>query len=236
MTDTDLTPRQRRRRKRLQQLRSEAMAMIVEGGIQAFSVNKLADRVDLTPGALYRYFDSRDAILAAIQIEVLEHFDKFFEALQQRIDDRRGLRTLVILSIGYVALAQLQPERFRLISAFVADPEPILEDGLATQVVGPTLGVVQRFVSTVATAQNRGILSPGDPLARAALIWSSLQGFINHRKLTRLPQVPLDAEALLVELLRTLLTGWGADEVELADGFEDLPDLDYYRHIMEELR
>lgn len=230
MTNTDLTPRQRRRKKRLHHIKTEAMNMVIDRGVEDFSVNKLASRVDLTPGALYRYFDSRDAILAAVEIEVLQHFEAYFEALEDHCREYSGLRKVVVLSLGYVALADLQPQRFRLISEFVARPEPILDDNLAGDVVGPTLRSVGRFV----TALDAAALDEGDALHRAALTWSSLQGFVNHRKLTRLPEVPLDPEELLIELLRTLLTGWGADREQLEQALEAPPKFEFYRQVMEE--
>lgn len=233
MVDTERTPRQRRRQKRLNQIQEEAMKMVVEEGIEGFGINKLAQRLDLTPGALYRYFDSRDEILAAVEIEVLQGFDTFFKNLVESVAERGGLEKLVCLVMGYVALEELQPQRFRLIGQFVAGPDPVLDDQLAADVVGPTLQVVGRFVSAIEEAQGDGSLSDGDPLLRAALTWSSLQGLLTHKKLTRLPQVPLSPDELIAELLRTLFAGWGAEPSALKEAMEKQPDMGFYRQIME---
>ncbi len=228
------TPRQKRRTRRLRQIRDEAMALIVRDGIDSFSIHALADRLDLTPGALYRYYDSRDAILAAVEVEVLEAFDAYFQALARRTADEGGLRLLVIFAAGYMALQDLQPERFRLISQFVAGPDPILDDALAADVVGPTLRVVGHFVTALDVAAGDGGLGDGDAMTRAALTWSSLQGLINHRKLTRLPQVPLDPDALFNELLTALFTGWGAPPESLTEALQGRPDLDFFATVLEE--
>lgn len=239
MNDSDMTPRQRRRKRRLQEIQSRAMQMVMEEGIEEFSVNKLAGCLDLTPGALYRYFNSRDAILAAVEIEVLEGFDAFFgelenvEELAARSEEGWGLKKLVILSMGYVALAELQPERFRLISLFVGGPDPILDDSVAEEVVGPTLKVIRRFVMAMVDAQADGSLREGDAMQRAAIVWSGLQGLLTHKKLTRLTQVPLSPDKLFVELLRTLLVGWGAAPAAVEQAIEQKPTITFYRQAME---
>ena len=46
--------------------------MVEEGGFDALSINKLAEAVDYTPGALYRYFGSKDALLSQLIERVLE--------------------------------------------------------------------------------------------------------------------------------------------------------------------
>ena len=43
-----------------------AMALVIEGGFEGLSMRALARRVELTPGALYRYFDGQDALIAAL--------------------------------------------------------------------------------------------------------------------------------------------------------------------------
>ena len=60
------TPRERRREATLARILDAALDLVVEGGFDALSMNRLARETDFTPGALYRYFDSKQALLEQI--------------------------------------------------------------------------------------------------------------------------------------------------------------------------
>jgi AcrR family transcriptional regulator len=68
------TPRDRRRERNRRQILDSAFALVADGGLDALTINGLARAVDYTPGALYRYFPSRDALVVALQLEVQRQF------------------------------------------------------------------------------------------------------------------------------------------------------------------
>jgi len=139
------TPRERRRADRLESIREAALALVVEEGLDGFSIHRLAERVDLTVGALYRYFDSVDQILVAVQVDVLDEFDGFLERVEASFTDVVGIERIWALVQAYVAWSQLQPQRFRLISRFVSTPEPVFDDALAHEAIEPTLRLLGRL-------------------------------------------------------------------------------------------
>jgi AcrR family transcriptional regulator len=49
-----------------------ARQMIVDGGVDALSMRTLANAIDYSPSALYKYFDSKDALLRAIALQGLQ--------------------------------------------------------------------------------------------------------------------------------------------------------------------
>ena len=63
------TPRARRRDANLARILDAAMELVAGGGLEALSMGRLAAAVDYTPGALYRYFPSKDALLARFDHE-----------------------------------------------------------------------------------------------------------------------------------------------------------------------
>lgn len=230
------TPRQRRRERRLRNIKDEALNLVVEKGVGGFSVNKLAARVDLTPGALYRYFDGRDEILISIQQEVLEGFDRYLAAILERFADRDELTKFVLLSRGYMALESLQPERFRLISQLVAFPDPVFDDELMM----PALGVVERLLGRLArvieAAEEKGVLTGGSAMKRAVVAWSSVQGLVERRKLARLLPETFDVSRLADDLLATLLRGWGATEDGLQKAIDDETGIAVFEEVLIETR
>ena len=216
---TSPTPRQTRRAKRLKAITDAALDLVVEDGIEGFSVHRLAERVDLTPGALYRYFDGRDEILIAVQAEVLAVFDVYLENVVDAVAGRPLLERIVLTCRAYLALADLQPQRFRLNSQFVGALQPVFDDvGRVTETAHRTQRMLSRLGLLIAQAQLDGVLRAGEATHRAVVAWSSLHALVERRKLERIAPVAFSPAALERELLRTLLCGWGAgwDEAEEA--------------------
>lgn len=204
------TPRQTRRARRLRDITGAARDLVVELGIEGFSVQKLAGRVDLTAGALYRYFESRDQMLVAVQVEVLSVFDRYLELVLQAAATSPILEQIIVALRAYVALAELQPQRFELNARFIGSMRPIFDAPAMEQTAGRTLAMLGRLSDLVARAQREGQLREGPAQHRAALAWSSVHGLVERRKLERLAPDAFAPEALMNELLLTLLVGWGA--------------------------
>ena len=65
-------PRDRRRRARIESILDASMVLFYEEGIEALTMRRLADALDLTPGALYRYFPGKDEILLGLGNRALQ--------------------------------------------------------------------------------------------------------------------------------------------------------------------
>lgn len=205
-----VTPRETRRAKRLRSIKEAALELVVQDGLEGFSVHKLADRVDLTAGALYRYFESRDEMLIAVQAEVLAVFDRYLQNVLEVNASRPVLEQIVIACRAYVALADLQPQRFQLNAAFVAAPQPVFDADKVASTAITTLAMLGRLASIIEVAQSDGQLRDDNAQRRSVVAWSSLHGLIERRKLARLAPVAFDPARLVDDLLLTLLVGWGA--------------------------
>lgn len=226
---TRRTLRQSRREGRLHELQEAALGLILDEGLAAFSVHRLAERVGLTPGALYRYYRSRDELLAAVQLEVLDGFEAFLREARALSDEEAPLRQLVLLCRAYQSLKLLDPRRFQLISALVSAPTPVLADATAAEALERAMGLLAFLAAALERAQREGALHAGDAMRRALVTWSSLQAVLDREKLARLLPDHFDSLALGRELLRTLLLGWGADVDSVEDalryGDEMVPHL-----------
>lgn len=227
-TDTkELTSRQKRRLRRLESIREAALALVIDDGVDNFSVHRLAESLDLTVGALYRYYAGVDEILMAVQVAVLEDFDRYFASVVQTSKDE-ALERIALLFRAYIELDHLQPERFRLIGRFVSNPDPVFNDEAARAGMEPTLRLLGHLADVIQEAQEDGVLDGGAPMDLAIVGWSSIQGIIERRKLGRLEPEMFDAERLTRLMLRTLLVGWGAD-VEIArQSIDNLPKPEYF--------
>ena len=209
-----MTPRQQKRIARLAELKTTALMLVVEHGIDGFSMHKLADRVGLTTGALYRYYDSRDELLVELQCDVLQGFLEYFDARLVAHQHSTALGELSCIITGFLSLAEVRPERFHLISHFSSQPQTIFDTEVVRPVFDEMKALLRLVASRIEAAQDAGDLSPGDPMRRTVVAWSMLQGITERKKLERFGEAAYLYEPLKQEALETLLRGFGATDLE----------------------
>src|SRR3954451_20298327 len=66
MSAPNLTRRERVREQTLREIEQHALAQVAEGGVAALSLNAIAKAMGMSGPAIYRYFGSRDELLAAL--------------------------------------------------------------------------------------------------------------------------------------------------------------------------
>ena len=69
MTERSLTRRERYRQETLAEIKQLAMRQIARGGAEALSLSAIARAMGMSGAALYRYFPSRDDLLAEIIVD-----------------------------------------------------------------------------------------------------------------------------------------------------------------------
>lgn len=206
------TPRERRHDDNLRRILDEAMRQVEEGGFGALSINKLAEAVDYTPGALYRYFGSKDALLAALIERVLAEVRADLGRAQSRLPARATpLAHVMALVDGYRAFARREPHRFGLLAMSLAEPRVLLREQAAAQPVMATLmAALQPLATALSDAARAGQLADGDAAERTLLVFAFLQGVLPLRKRSRHVPRLLDVDRLVAEGTRALLLGFGA--------------------------
>lgn len=211
------------------------MQMIVEGGLDLFSLNQLAERLELTPGALYRYFDSRDEILVAVELRIVDDLDRFLREVDRNAADT-ALDRVVRLIFGYASLAKICPQKFELLGHFVSGPNQVVGDQAAQAVVGPTLGLLGYFSRAMAQVLGAQADTEDKSLRRGALLWSSVQAVFDRQMLGRFSADLFAPEALILDIVRALLVGWGADAAEVDRALGARPSHEHFSNIYEGLR
>jgi AcrR family transcriptional regulator len=214
----------RRRQRRSQQILDGAMRLIEEQGLEALTIQRLAGELDWAVGAMYRYFRSKDALLAALQRRVIEDLSRrlrqtlaaFGQALEggDHPAGTRALAALLTASDLHRGLLADAPSQYRLLSGMLADPRQLLDDREAGPNVQTFLGLLGQLGALMEQAAAAGALRPGGALERAVLLLAAVQGALQMDKLSRFSPA-LASERLVEHLVRTLLQGWGADPAAL---------------------
>lgn len=229
----NLSPRRlRTRERRVERIVSAAFALIESDGFDALTMARVADAVDLSAGALYRYFASKDALLATLEARTIERIAELLSAQRAQwqvhlpsAPDVASLCELIAAAAFYLELAQHDPRAFRLVAATLGDPRPLVDDGHAMLVAEPLRALILEVSQLFRAAEACGAVCAGAAPLRTIVFWTSLHGVVSTAKLDRLS----DGEGwfaptrLALELTTTLLVGWGADPeaVRQAQAWQD---------------
>ena len=143
-----------------------ATRLLDQGGVEAVTLREVGRLAGVSHNAPYKYFPSKEALLAAIAARELTARRDALDATS-----RRGLAPeAVVRSVmrQYIAWVLAHPARFKLIyGKWSIDSAELGEAAHAAQ---------EKLVEIVAAAQDAEALPPGDPVRLAALIRALAHG------------------------------------------------------------
>lgn len=167
-------PRRELSQDELQAFRARALdcaeALFVEAGVDGVTMRAVASRLGCSPMTTYRYFEDREALIAALRATV---FARFADALEAAPGRRRSpLMRIEALRSAYVDFARTDPDGYRLMFALRPPARPDAElQRQAERAFAPLKGVVAEAVAA-------GDLE-GDPDVVAHLVWVELHGLVS---------------------------------------------------------
>jgi AcrR family transcriptional regulator len=221
---------ERKRLQRMERIVETALRLAVGEGIEALTIQRLARELDAAVGTLYRYFPSKEALLAELQRRVIAAFQEELRAELARMRGRlkpgrkAALALLLVPARLYFTLPERSPAHHRLISQMVSDPRDLLPDAEAAPNVRWMLGLVAEILDLFEAAAACGALGPGNAGRRAVFLWASLQGLLELRKLGRFEPELFRSASQFPELMRDLLRGWGARAADVEAALELLEE------------
>jgi AcrR family transcriptional regulator len=114
-TEGVLTRRERLRAEALEEIRRYGYEQIAAGGPTALSLNGIAKSMGMSGPAMYRYFASRDELLATLVTESYEDMADTIEAADAAVEDKPAQTRLRAAMNAFRAWARSSPHRYRLI-------------------------------------------------------------------------------------------------------------------------
>jgi len=214
------TTRAERRRVRTEAILDAALAILLEEGVHELTMRRLARDLGITPGAMYRYFDGKDAILAGVGRRTL---GRVAEALNTREAHARteleglspeaaAVYVLLARSWHYFALSLQDPAGWRLINLFLVSPRQLIDDDPHARFMALVTAQLQRVAALAQEAVAAGVLTPANGLDRALAIFATLNGHLQTVKLSSTSGLGFQPEQTVRFGLDSLLAGWGADD------------------------
>ena len=109
---SDSTPQERRKEQTRREIIENAREMIVAQGVHGFSIRALADSIDYTPGALYKYFESKEALVDAVRRKCFNGLNAFIG--EHSYPSSNAEEMLLNGGMAYIEYASLHPLEYHL--------------------------------------------------------------------------------------------------------------------------
>jgi AcrR family transcriptional regulator len=203
------------------------MSMVMDGGLDALSINQLAKRIDFTPGALYRYFDSKEALLSVLTTEILDTLRTKLAAAAGLMEAGDGLGRVYAVCAAYRAFTRNAPHRFGMLSMMLAEPRTVFE---RAEVALTAMDAMMGALTPLADALSAAGLE--NSAQRATVLFAGIQGvFTLHKQARRAPHL-FDIDALAEEMIQTLLEGWGISPRAIADAHSRVASIGPIQHLI----
>lgn len=185
-------------------IRSVAIGLYREGGIEAISMRAVAAAAGMSPGALYAYYPNRMALLQSLwSAPVSQAIVEMRETAAEVADPL--LRIERILA-GYIKLACDNPEIYRGAFLFVRPARMPPPEAAALE----TLEFHVLLREAIKEGQAAERLRPCDPDLAAQILWAGLHGALalpNHMEMFRFAPPRALVEEMSRALLRSLVAG-----------------------------
>lgn len=175
MDDSEGSTRQVRHDRNRAGILSAARRLVAERGVDGFSLRAVARQTGYAPGAVYTYFKSKEALLAAVGSDATAALATYLERvpIEGPARDR-----LVALSDAYLRFAADEPERYR--AAFGRLTVPLPGWAEFARVAQPFTLIVETFADGV--ARGEFATGPGrGPDTMALGLWALLHGSVDLR-------------------------------------------------------
>lgn len=197
-----------------EQVLDAAMSVVLEEGLESLTMGRLARALRRSASGLYRYFESKEAILVALQLRAIEGYRVGLVAAIAGVPEVANAATAlarVLVAFGYFAQHEASsPAEHRLLDLFLSAPDPILSSEQARTVDIALGGILEICSGTLRSARVFGALSDGNDLIRTHLLWAGFHGLGHFQKRDRILPPALHASALRPAMTDALLHGFGA--------------------------
>jgi AcrR family transcriptional regulator len=139
-----VAPNERRKSKTRQEIIDTAHLMIVEHGLDQLSLRALADEIDYSPAALYRYFGSKNDLLDAVREQCFEHLNAYIlPRVQSAVT---AAEQLYEGGLAYITYAAQYPADYHLM--FHLEPSQVTRAENRDNTMQALLAIIEYGVAT----------------------------------------------------------------------------------------
>ncbi|MCB9456935.1 MAG: TetR/AcrR family transcriptional regulator [Anaerolineaceae bacterium] len=193
------SPNERRKSKTREDIIDTAHRMIIQGGLERLSLRALADGIDYSPAALYRYFDSKNDLIDSVR-------DRCFSRLNAYILRRvqscvTAAEQLFQGGLAYIEYAAQHPADYHLM--FQLEPSHVtrLENRDTT---------MQALIAIIQTGIETGEFKPREGYSSRTIAyhcWVTVHG-LAMLQTTILQDEVKDVQIMSHQILKAVINGF----------------------------
>lgn len=222
--ERSLGARERNRLERHRLYIQAALRIVFADGLEALTMQRLAEDVGASVGSVYTYFPSKGALVAEVQREAIERLAASATAMSVDVeasvrsepDAVAALAPVVAMGRFWLSAAETFPEEMQLLLLLLSTTSEGVPDAEAGRVVPAAMGLLSLADVAFGGAVEAGALHDGDAAARTIAMAASLTGCIQLGVVAKWHPDLLDPVAAGRRVIDALLLGWGADPDVLA--------------------
>jgi AcrR family transcriptional regulator len=182
--DGSVSARGRTARRRIREKQARRQAILdaagdafLEQGISATTMEQIAARAELSKGAVYLYFSSKEELCLALLVEASRVFADVMR--RARAVEAPPLDEIERLIDAYFDFYLRRPDYFRLL--FVIEHQPFrgpVGDELRTEWTALGRECLEMLASVIARGTEQGVIRRCDPWITAVSLWTAVTGTI----------------------------------------------------------
>lgn len=213
-----------RRELKTEAMLARAMEILEADGLEGLTLQRVAQAMGLVTTAIYRYFPSKDALMAALQRRAVRviaaHFQSELAAVGPRLEkatpETASLALLLAMADLYFALPVARPEEWRFVALLLGDPRQLLSEAETAKTAPLLEGFLRDMEALFARAAKTKALDDGDASERVFAFWSALHGAHCLDKVRRVSKAAPSVEAIGRLTALALLSSWGATSARIS--------------------
>jgi AcrR family transcriptional regulator len=220
-----------------------ATDIVTDDGLEGLTMQAVAERVGCAVGTIYTYFDSKSALLSALQVSAIQTLMSSYHAAaemwESELDESEldeavaSLVRLVAFGRVFVASSDLHPREFELLQMLISTRQDLTTNEDRDSVLPIALALINDFrvlideaievgaLTSVPTAGAPNDIEDPDSSLNRTLRWA---GGLNGAMLVsnvgvdpaRINPALFDGRRLALSLADDMLVGWGAPPRTLA--------------------
>jgi AcrR family transcriptional regulator len=202
-----------------------ALRLVVERGPEGFSLREAAREVGVSPGAAYRHFADKSALLAALAADGHGRLATHMERALGKVSGPAGtaphaVGAFAAIGEAYVEFAVRHPAHFRVMFG-----PCIKEEGFCPGLSPSGRDAFQILVDTLDGLAATRVVSPAARPGAELVVWAMVHGFAALSVDGAVPLTARERSAAVAAGGRALLIGLGADPA-LLPALPALPGVD----------
>ena len=224
MTDAPISRVQKRRNKKFQQMLEHAMKLIVKDGFSSLTMRTLAHSLDITPGALYRYFPSKGHIIGALGNQILETYTQSIQKAKAVAEKsyanhspkEKSIFILCSIAKEYFTISIQSAEKYRILQMIMTDETRYMtnpED--YSKFMNGSMELLGYVAQQYDVASNVNAIHKGNGFERALILFTLLQGSLQLIKFGQEMPQSINPMQIFALGLSNHLLGLGASKEQV---------------------